>query len=248
MGTKEKRTETIQIRVRPSDLEHWKQAAQAADQPLSSWLTNSANKVILRSTPITIEGVEARRIISFPDYAVTREGKVFQNVEDEWLEIAPKKQADGYFYVNIHGKTKALHRWVIEEFAGPPEEGQVCRHLDGDKTNNQVDNLCWGTQAENAKDSAEHQKLREQGEIPPLEPVQHNLITLRASDFSLEAYERAAKAARMSRHAWMRTVLNITAGISELPAQLSRAIAAAKAAEQAAEQAAKEKPIKDGKW
>lgn len=31
-----------------------------------------------------------------------------------------------------------------------------CRHLDGDPTNNTVDNLCWGTRLENQRDRIEH--------------------------------------------------------------------------------------------
>lgn len=49
-----------------------------------------------------------------------------------------------------------LHRLVCEAFNGPPMPGQVCRHLDGDKTNNDFTNLAWGTQAENVADQVRH--------------------------------------------------------------------------------------------
>jgi hypothetical protein len=41
-------------------------------------------------------------------------------------------------------------------FVGPRPERLECRHLDGDKANNRVENLRYGTRKENAEDMTRH--------------------------------------------------------------------------------------------
>lgn len=49
-----------------------------------------------------------------------------------------------------------VHTLVLEAFAGPAAAGHVCRHLDGDPTNNALSNLEWGTPLQNARDQHAH--------------------------------------------------------------------------------------------
>lgn len=51
-----------------------------------------------------------------------------------------------------------VHAIVLNAFVGPCPDGMECRHLDGDKTNNNLTNLKWGTPAENANDRDLHGK------------------------------------------------------------------------------------------
>ena len=46
-----------------------------------------------------------------------------------------------------------VNRLVATVFIRPPEPGEVCRHLNGDQTNDHVSNLAWGTPRENTADS-----------------------------------------------------------------------------------------------
>ncbi|WP_407641233.1 HNH endonuclease signature motif containing protein [Aurantiacibacter spongiae] len=69
--------------------------------------------------------------------------------------------ADGYPSVRltINGKRSrlAVHRLVAREYLSPrPSPAHEVRHLDGDKTNNSVENLAWGTTKENAEDRERH--------------------------------------------------------------------------------------------
>lgn len=48
---------------------------------------------------------------------------------------------------------RKVHQLVLEVFVGPRPDGAVGRHLDDDKTNNNLANLCWGTLAQNSHDS-----------------------------------------------------------------------------------------------
>jgi hypothetical protein len=66
-----------------------------------------------------------------------------------------------HMYVGLYKKkgrlkTKAVHRLVLEAFIGPCPPKKGCRHLDGDPTNNRLDNLCWGTPKENCADRERH--------------------------------------------------------------------------------------------
>lgn len=53
-------------------------------------------------------------------------------------------------------KTQYVHRLVLETFIGPCPTGKECRHLDGNPSNNSVENLQWATHSENMNDMKEH--------------------------------------------------------------------------------------------
>jgi hypothetical protein len=59
-------------------------------------------------------------------------------------------------YLSGKGKSHRICRLVLEAFAGPCPEGMECRHLNGNKCNNSLDNLCWGTPKENQADRIAH--------------------------------------------------------------------------------------------
>ncbi len=61
-------------------------------------------------------------------------------------------------YDPIHHRRRQhkIHRLVLNTFVGPCPPGQEGRHLDGDKLNNQLGNLCWGTSKENNADRVVH--------------------------------------------------------------------------------------------
>lgn len=53
-------------------------------------------------------------------------------------------------------KSILVHKLVLEAFVEPCPEGHEARHLDGDPTNNRLDNLAWGTPSENERDKLRH--------------------------------------------------------------------------------------------
>lgn len=66
---------------------------------------------------------------------------------------------DGYVQVRLSKctpKTLLVHRLVLESFVGPRPNGFHSCHKDGNKTNNTLANLRWGTVFENAQDRIEH--------------------------------------------------------------------------------------------
>jgi hypothetical protein len=66
----------------------------------------------------------------------------------------------GYRYAYLckdrRERNVAVHILVLTAFVGPRPKGMVCRHLDGDRLNNRVENLCWGTPEENSDDMDRH--------------------------------------------------------------------------------------------
>lgn len=105
------------------------------------------------------------RLPDFPGYSVTECGKVFSH-KTNWRgygtrEMGQLLNADGYPSVKlkrIDGKTvrKTVHALVATTYLGPRKEDQECCHIDGNKQNNHVQNLRWGSKAGNARDRVKH--------------------------------------------------------------------------------------------
>lgn len=105
----------------------------------------------------------------WPEYAVTPTGLIKANAKvsssgrrlRERLLRPTTHSGYGHqlVYFTRDGKThcKQLGRVILETFAGPPPgEKMECCHFDGDPQNNNIDNLRWGTHAENMKDMVRH--------------------------------------------------------------------------------------------
>lgn len=89
-------------------------------------------------------------------YFVSRYGNVFStdNVESSpytWREMA-QYNGKGYRRVRLRGKTFKVHRLVAEAFLPNPGQLPYVIHLDGDKTNNYIDNLQWSDRQSNHSD------------------------------------------------------------------------------------------------
>jgi hypothetical protein len=67
----------------------------------------------------------------------------------------------GYSFACLFKNQKRLacpkiHRLVLEAFVGQKPEGTECRHIDGNKSNNRLENLEWATHAINELDKYKH--------------------------------------------------------------------------------------------
>jgi hypothetical protein len=76
--------------------------------------------------------------------------------------LRPAPQSKGYLTVGLSAGTRAsrqsrtVHSLILETFRGPCPPGMEARHLDGDQANNRLENLAWGTRAEQAEDKRRH--------------------------------------------------------------------------------------------
>jgi len=70
------------------------------------------------------------------------------------------KNKNGYLQVNLcKNKIKKIytvHSLVLKSFCGKKPYGMETRHLDGNRHNNKLDNLKWGTKSENQLDKKSH--------------------------------------------------------------------------------------------
>ncbi len=62
---------------------------------------------------------------------------------------SPDRQ--GYRMIRLIHRTRKVHRLVAEAFIGPIASGLTVNHLDGNKANNDVENLEIVTRAENSQ-------------------------------------------------------------------------------------------------
>jgi len=87
-------------------------------------------------------------------YFVTKEGLVFSSKTNKFLKFSYDKQ--GYQRVGIYiggykQKTIKVHRLVAKAFIANPLNKKDVNHKDGNKSNNNVNNLEWCTRSENIK-------------------------------------------------------------------------------------------------
>lgn len=86
----------------------------------------------------------------YPKYEVSDEGEVRRTRDQRPL----KPTRDSYAQVGLGRARKVrIHTLVLEAFVGPRPEGQECRHINGNKQDNRLSNLAWGTYLENADDN-----------------------------------------------------------------------------------------------
>jgi hypothetical protein len=91
----------------------------------------------------------------FVGYYVTPTGRVYSSLSGTLREKTPTLKPQGYYTTSIQirtGKTYGayyLHQLVAETYLGARPTGLVINHIDGDKTNNNIENLEYVTQNEN---------------------------------------------------------------------------------------------------
>jgi hypothetical protein len=116
---------------------------------------------------------ERREIPGLPGYAADTDGNIWSEWKKrriggnrggmesyqsgEWHQLKPAVTSSGYLAFAAKRTTFHVHKAVLLAFVGPKPEGcNECRHLDGNRLNNRLGNLCWGTYTENQEDRKRH--------------------------------------------------------------------------------------------
>ncbi len=105
-----------------------------------------------------------KEINGLPDYWISNEGIVYStkispryNPKGEMRILRPRTHPSGYLYIGcFKGKGpnkvrlwRRVHRVVAQTFIGKIPKGKEINHLDGDKHNNNINNLEIVTRQEN---------------------------------------------------------------------------------------------------
>lgn len=91
------------------------------------------------------------------NYMITEQGKVFNTKTQKYLKGCVFNNGYKYALLTINGKKKSfgIHRLVAEYFIPNPQSLPIVNHIDGNKLNNNVENLEWVTQSKNVQHSYE---------------------------------------------------------------------------------------------
>lgn len=98
-----------------------------------------------------------KNVNGFDGYHVSDTGQVFSSKRNQWRELKLQTNVDGYNVVNLYRDGKYHHcrvaRLVAEAFIPNPQGLPVVNHIDHSRTNDNVTNLEWCTEAENSQAS-----------------------------------------------------------------------------------------------
>jgi hypothetical protein len=90
------------------------------------------------------------------DYAVSNSGLVMRITRTRgaraWKILSASRNRDGYMVVNVGEGTQYVHVLVLETFVGERPAGFEALHRNDIKNDNRLENLHWGSRAENYAD------------------------------------------------------------------------------------------------
>jgi DNA-directed RNA polymerase specialized sigma24 family protein len=110
---------------------------------------------------VCVDSIRFAEVPGFPRYRVSEFGVVQWASGDGWRPMSPSLDSrTGYYGVSLSGRGRRkhfrVHDIVLLAFIGPRPPGMQCRHLNGQKADNRLSNLAWGTPKENAADRTRH--------------------------------------------------------------------------------------------
>ena len=93
-------------------------------------------------------------IPGYPNYEINEEG-VVRNIKKQSV-LKPANNGNGYYFVYLgRGNHCYIHTLVMLAHVGP-KQADCVRHLDGDRSNNCLSNLEYGSRTQNRHDTRQH--------------------------------------------------------------------------------------------
>ena len=89
----------------------------------------------------------------FSNYEINNLGNV-RNKKTKKI-LSQSLSSKGYYQINIDGKSRRAHRLLAETFIANPDNLETVNHKDGNKLNNNLNNLEWMSRGDNIKHSRE---------------------------------------------------------------------------------------------
>ena len=149
-----------------------------------------------------------REIPGFPGYMAGDDGEIwsFKAATKTWKKLKPTRSRKGYLNVELWKGRRPfrflVHRLVLETFVGPCPKGQIARHFpDRSPGNCRLENLQWGTRAENEEDKKIHGTAADRnGEKHPLAKLSlKDVAEIRQRHSNGETQKALAKEYRVKR-------------------------------------------------
>lgn len=125
-------------------------------------------------------------IPDYPGYQASSQGRIrsFRKRGSPPRILKPSVIPNGYLYVCLQqdgrSVSRYVHRLVLLAFRGKPPAGMTTRHLNNnDRTDNRLENLCWGTFQENEADKRRHWGENRVGLIPNRKLTEAKVVLIR---------------------------------------------------------------------
>ena len=88
-------------------------------------------------------------VLNHENYSISNKGRVWSKRRDKFLK--PSVNSSDYKKVVLDGKNLYVHRLVAEVFCDNKNQYNEVNHIDGNKWNNNYNNLEWVTKSENSQ-------------------------------------------------------------------------------------------------
>lgn len=126
---------------------------------------------------------ELKPIPDFPDYLISKNGRVFRIQSGGDLRELKHYFSKGYrkVWLNEHckGSQHRVHRLVLGAFVGPCPPGYEGAHLNGDRADCRLENLRWVTPRENHSHKWLHGTQRAGENHPFAKLSESDVLTMR---------------------------------------------------------------------
>ena len=99
--------------------------------------------------------------IGYRNHKISDKGVIKRKESGKWKRLKTHiRKKDGYVYVTLFKNGKGryfyIHRLVLIAFVGVCPIGKECRHKNGKRDDNRLENLKWGSPKRNQKDRIKH--------------------------------------------------------------------------------------------